>query len=219
MTVQLCRVDFEPVGKRVEVPAGGTLLDAAHAAGIELASVCGGHGHCGRCRLTVLAGDTGDPAEADRSFLSQPELDDGQRLACQTHIAGGVRAHVPRASLVTSQRLQIGGLARDVAVEAEVREWTAEPAVLCQLSPLARRTGWRLTAYLRGQEIVGVAAPGRRPAGLAVDLGTTKIAGYLVDLETGEELAADGVMNPQIAYGEDVIARLAHAARDPAGSP
>ena len=250
MTVQLCRVDFEPVGKRVEVTAGETLLDAARAAGIELASVCGGHGHCGRCRLSVLAGDIGDPAEADRSFLSQPELDDGQRLACQTHIAGGVRVHVPRASLVTSQRLQIGGLARDVAVEAEVREWlaeappptlsdhrsdfdrvaqslqaahglgglTAEPAVLRQLSPLARRTGWRLTAYLRGREIVGVAAPGRRPAGLAVDLGTTKIAGYLVDLQTGEELAADGVMNPQIAYGEDVIARLAHAARDPAGS-
>jgi uncharacterized 2Fe-2S/4Fe-4S cluster protein (DUF4445 family) len=251
MTVQLCRVDFEPVGKRVEVPAGGTLLDAAHAAGIELASVCGGHGHCGRCRLTVLAGDAGDPAEPDRSFLSRSELDAGQRLACQTHIAGGFRVHVLRASLVTSQRLQIGGLARDVAVEAEVREWlaeappptlcdhrsdldrvaqslrtghglrglTAEPAVLRQLSPLARRTGWRLTAYLRGHEIVGVAAPGRRPVGLAVDLGTTKIAGYLVDLESGEELAADGVMNPQIAYGEDVIARLAHAARDPGGSP
>src|SRR5215472_16686372 len=126
MTVQLCRVDFEPVGKRVEVLAGGTLLDAAHAAGIELASVCGGHGHCGRCRLTVLSGDIGGPAEADHSFLSQPELDDGQRLACQSHIAGGVRVHVPRASLVTSQRLQIGGLAGDVAVEAEVRGWLAE---------------------------------------------------------------------------------------------
>src|SRR5215471_5770408 len=94
MTVQLCRVDFEPVGKRVEVPAGGTLLDAAHAAGIELASVCGGHGHCGRCRLTVLSGDIGGPAEADHSFLSGPELDAGQRLACQTHIVGGVRVHV-----------------------------------------------------------------------------------------------------------------------------
>jgi len=49
--------------------------------------------------------------------------------------------------------------------------------------------------------------------GLAVDLGTTKIAGYLVDLESGEELAAAGVMNPQIGYGEDVISRLAHANR------
>jgi uncharacterized 2Fe-2S/4Fe-4S cluster protein (DUF4445 family) len=250
MPTHLCRVDFEPVGKRVEVPPGSTLLDAAHAAGIELASVCGGHGHCGRCRLTVLAGVIGDPAEADRSFLSPAELDAGQRLACQTHVAGGVRLHVPRASLITSQRLQIGGLARDVAVEAAVRAWpaavpaptlsdhrsdfdrvaqglrtahglrrlTAEPAVLRQLSPLARRTGWHLVAYVREHEIVGVAAPGRRPVGLAVDLGTTKIAGYLVDLETGEELAADGAMNPQIAYGEDVISRLAHAVRRPGGA-
>ena len=250
MPAELRRIDFEPVGKRVEVPAGTTLLEAAHAAGIELASICGGHGHCGRCRLAVLAGDVGAPAEADRSFLSQAELAAGQRLACQAHIAGDVRVHVPRASLVTSQRLQTGGPARDIAVEATVRGWqaetspptlsdhrsdfdrvaqslraahglrelTAEPAVLRQLSPLARRTGWRLTAYVRGHEIVGFAAPGRGPVGLAVDLGTTKIAGYLVDLETGEELAAAGVMNPQIAYGEDVIARLAHAARDHGGA-
>ena len=53
----------------------------------------------------------------------------------------------------------------------------------------------------------------RTPLGLAVDLGTTKIAAYLVDLETGETLASEGVMNPQIAYGEDVIARMAYAQR------
>jgi uncharacterized 2Fe-2S/4Fe-4S cluster protein (DUF4445 family) len=249
MSAQLCRIDFEPVGKRVEVPSGVTLLDAAHAAGIELASVCGGHGHCGHCRLTVLAGDAGQPGEADRGFLSAAELDAGQRLACQARVAGDVRVHVPRASLVTAQRLQVGGDARSVAVEAAVRGWPAEadppalddhrgdfdrvaaslrtahglgdlragPDVLRQLSPLARRTGWRLTAYVRGDEVVGFAAPGRRPVGLAVDLGTTKIAGYLVDLESGEQLAADGVMNPQIAYGEDVITRLAHAVRRPGG--
>ena len=53
--------------------------------------------------------------------------------------------------------------------------------------------------------------------GFAVDLGTTKIAGYLVDLETGEELAATGIMNPQIGYGEDVISRLVHAGRNDEG--
>ena len=47
--------------------------------------------------------------------------------------------------------------------------------------------------------------------GLAVDLGTTKVAGYLVDLDTGETLAAQGTMNPQISYGEDVISRITHA--------
>lgn len=49
------------------------------------------------------------------------------------------------------------------------------------------------------------------PVGLAVDLGTTKVAGFLVHLETGATLASQGIMNPQIAYGEDVMARLAYA--------
>jgi uncharacterized 2Fe-2S/4Fe-4S cluster protein (DUF4445 family) len=250
MSVQPCRIGFQPVGKRVEVPPGATLLDAARAAGIELASVCGGHGHCGRCRLTVLGGEAGQAGEADRAFLAADEIDQGQRLACQVHVTGDLHVHIPKASLVTAQRLQVAGTARDIAVEAAVRAWPAEatppsltdhrgdfdrvadslreahgltglvagPEVLRQLSPLARRTGWRLTCYARGEEVIGFAAPGRRPIGLAVDLGTTKVAGYLVDLESGEQLAADGVMNPQIAYGEDVIARLAHAVRKEGGA-
>jgi uncharacterized 2Fe-2S/4Fe-4S cluster protein (DUF4445 family) len=46
--------------------------------------------------------------------------------------------------------------------------------------------------------------------GLAVDIGTTKLAGYLVDMATGRTLAMKGIMNPQIAYGEDVMARITH---------
>ena len=61
-----------------------------------------------------------------------------------------------------------------------------------QLSPLARRTGWRLTVFSGAATSSASAEPGRRPVGFAADLGTTKIAGYLVDLETGEELAAHG---------------------------
>ncbi|MBA3028233.1 MAG: DUF4445 domain-containing protein [Desulfobacteraceae bacterium] len=52
---------------------------------------------------------------------------------------------------------------------------------------------------------------GRMGTGLAVDLGTTKIAAYLVDLKTGETLAQAGRINPQTAYGEDLMARIHHA--------
>lgn len=70
-----------------------------------------------------------------------------------------------------------------------------------------------ITITLRGKEVTNSFPAGRasKPAGFAVDLGTTKIAGFLVDLETGATLAAEGVLNPQIAYGEDVISRLAYA--------
>ena len=87
--------------------------------------------------------------------------------------------------------------------------------VLRELSPRLRAEGWQISAVVRGEEIVAVGPPSIRPLGLAVDLGTTKIAGYLVDLESGATLASRGVMNPQIAYGEDVITRLAFALGSP----
>jgi len=71
----------------------------------------------------------------------------------------------------------------------------------------------RAVVAVRGSEVINIYA-GRLappPVGLAVDLGTTKIAGFLLNLETGAVLAADGIMNPQIAYGEDVMARLCYA--------
>jgi len=54
--------------------------------------------------------------------------------------------------------------------------------------------------------------------GLAVDIGTTKLAAYLVRLETGETTAKAGAMNPQISFGEDVISRIAYAGREPDGA-
>lgn len=82
---------------------------------------------------------------------------------------------------------------------------------LRDLSPGLRSWDWKLRASVRDDEIVAVCPPTGRHLGLAVDLGTTKIAGYLVDLEAGRTLASRGIMNPQIAYGEDLIARLSRA--------
>lgn len=72
---------------------------------------------------------------------------------------------------------------------------------------------------VRGAEVIGIRLgdPAAPPLGLAVDLGTTKVAGYLLELETGNLVGAEGVMNPQIPYGEDVMSRLAHALSHPDG--
>lgn len=70
---------------------------------------------------------------------------------------------------------------------------------------------WPLRAIARGNELIHFAPAGRRMLGLAVDLGTTNAAGFLVDLETGERLASLGVENPQVAWGADLISRLNYA--------
>ena len=56
-----------------------------------------------------------------------------------------------------------------------------------------------------------------RLLGIAFDIGTTTVVGYLVDLDTGERLAVSSQLNPQTRYGDDVISRIDHAGRTPDG--
>ena len=81
-------------------------------------------------------------------------------------------------------------------------------AVLRTLSPLLRSWNWECQVSVRGDEVVSLGPWPSRQLGLAIDLGTTKVAGYLVDLGDGRTLAAKGIMNPQISYGEDIISRI-----------
>jgi len=80
-----------------------------------------------------------------------------------------------------------------------------------RLPSILRNHEWQVTAAVMHDKVVAVLPPSNPPLGIAVDLGSTKLAGYLVDLTNGDVLAAQGMMNPQIAYGEDVMARLTHA--------
>ncbi len=88
--------------------------------------------------------------------------------------------------------------------------------VIREASALFRRWGWEARVTLYGHDIMHIGRADAPWLGLAVDIGTTKIAAYIVDLTTGRTVAARGAMNPQIAYGEDVIARLMYASRGPA---
>ncbi|MFO7773903.1 MAG: 2Fe-2S iron-sulfur cluster-binding protein, partial [Dehalococcoidia bacterium] len=87
--------------------------------------------------------------------------------------------------------------------------------VLRTLSDQLRSWNWECQAVVRNDEVIALLAPSTRLLGLAIDLGTTKIAGYLVDLGNGRTLAARGVMNPQISYGEDIVTRMTRAIRSP----
>lgn len=91
------------------------------------------------------------------------------------------------------------------------------PTLLSRLSQHLRSQGWRARIAIRpeadGTALVSVLPVGALLAGLAMDLGSTKLAIFLVDLESGSILAQAGVMNPQISFGEDVVSRIAYANR------
>ncbi len=80
--------------------------------------------------------------------------------------------------------------------------------------PEALREGeWVVTAVLWGGCEVLSLEPGDtsdKLFGFAVDVGTTKLAGYLLDLKSGETLTTASLPNPQISFGEDLISRVTY---------
>ncbi|GBC75609.1 2Fe-2S ferredoxin-5 [archaeon HR06] len=88
---------------------------------------------------------------------------------------------------------------------------------LINLPNVIRESQWCITVVVRDNKEVLWIEKGDTTArlfGFAIDVGTTKLAGYLVDLNTGEVLASTSYPNPQATYGGDVASRVAFAMKD-----
>lgn len=89
--------------------------------------------------------------------------------------------------------------------------------LLRRLPGLLRQKDGSLTVTTFNGEVVAIEAgdTSAHKYGMAFDIGTTSIVGSLLDLDSGEELAAVGGINPQAVYGGDLMSRIAYAQFDP----
>ncbi|MEM3004640.1 MAG: ASKHA domain-containing protein, partial [Candidatus Bathyarchaeia archaeon] len=98
----------------------------------------------------------------------------------------------------------------------DVGYWT-----LRDLPSILRAQDWKVTvSVFREQEIIKV-EPGdktRSCYGFAADIGTTKLAGYLVDLRTGKTISTVSSLNPQSKFGSDIISRITYSMSSPGAS-
>jgi len=245
-TSQPITIDFEPLGRRVTVPRGNTILKAAQLAGIDLVAICGGVGVCGSCRVRLVEGQLSPATGAEMKALGTNQLADGFRLACKAYPLTDARVEVPPESLNLTQKLQLDGTESafelsPAVIPVELRlsppdlfdlrsdldranqylnemgcpPLSAGVEMLAALSNSLRDQNWNnRVAICPGREtseLAGALSSSRPLLGLAADLGSTKLAFYLINLENGATLAQTGRMNPQIAYGEDVVSRIAFA--------
>ncbi|MGZ9236020.1 MAG: ASKHA domain-containing protein, partial [Anaerolineales bacterium] len=96
---------------------------------------------------------------------------------------------------------------------------TIDYQCLRTLSSTLREARWNVTVSVwQDKEVIAV-QPGyvEDSYGAAVDIGSTTVALYLCNLRTGELLAAESEMNPQIVYGEDVMSRIQYSIEHPDG--
>lgn len=206
---------------------------------MPIASICGGKGTCGKCKVKAI-GPLSPLTAQEKGHLSAEEIAAGYRLACQARVQGptvvevppivevqykiafplaiaerGLKPNVrkvylclPRPSL-GDQRPDLTRLKGALGFDFEAAELTA----LRRLPEVLRRADWGVTAVLVGSRLISMEEGDTQGEsyGIAFDLGTTTVAAYLMDLNTGQQLGAAAATNRQTAYGDDVMSRLDHA--------
>ena len=257
-------VIFTPSGRRGRFATGTTVLDAARSLGVDIDSVCGGRGICGRCQVTQAIGGfpkhgiTSEPghlsafSDLEATYRSEKGLAADRRLSCTATVCGDVLIDVPPESQVHRQVVRKGLDVRTFIVdpvvrlhyvevtppelasptgdlarlfEALEREWQltdldADLGVIRQLQPALEAGRYGVTvAVHEGRQVIAV-WPGLHETayGVAIDVGSTTIAGHLANLADGAVLASNGVMNPQIRFGEDLMSRVSYAMMHPEGA-
>ncbi len=126
-------VVFMPSGKKGRFTAGTPLLDCARQLGVDVDSVCGGRGICGRCQVVIAEGDFakhGVVSEAgnvepltgpERRFDARTGLATGRRLSCHARLLGDLVVDVPPESQIHRQVIRKRAEVRAIEIDPVVR--------------------------------------------------------------------------------------------------
>ncbi len=126
-------VVFTPSGRRGRVPIGTPLLQAARSLGVDIDSVCGGRGLCGRCQVLLAEGDFakhGVTSRAEnlspfgaveREYCRHQPMAPGRRLSCSAQVLGDLVIDVPSDSQVHRQVVRKAAEAHDIELDPVVR--------------------------------------------------------------------------------------------------
>ncbi len=179
---------FKDYGKEAELIKGRNILSYLQELEIDVNASCGGEGKCGQCLVEFESalGVLSEKTEAEKKFVH----DDTHRLACQAIILKTdehIYVRVPRGGYYILE----SGEYKEIPLEPFVHREAER--VFCESIDLGEYTG-------------GI-------YGIALDIGTTTLVIYLIDLENGEVLSVISRENPQTKYGNNVISRIEFARR------
>jgi len=134
MTQDTAKVVFMPSGRRGEFPIGTPLLQAAQKLGVDIDSICGGRGLCGRCQILCMEGDfpklgvhsslehlNGLTETEKRYEAKRKPLAAGRRLGCHAYVEGDLVIDVPADSQVHQQLVRKDAELRDIVLDTSMQ--------------------------------------------------------------------------------------------------
>lgn len=213
----------------IDVLVGTLLSECIKSAGLALEAPCNGLGLCGKCRVKAW-GNLYSPETSENGFINSPDV----RLACLARVRGEVWIELPPKGQQLKTINQ--GYSIEVAVDSCVKqvmlpvpEKTAPPyleslpygsvsADLYQkMGQLEKARALQIYGILLDNDLINLEPEPGEILGVAVDIGTTGISAYLLDLISGEILQKESCLNPQTKFGGDVLSRISYCLENPQG--
>ncbi|PCI54257.1 MAG: hypothetical protein COB36_10405 [Alphaproteobacteria bacterium] len=234
-------ITFEPDNIKGQCYPNDTLLDVARRSGVSIASSCGGRGICKSCIVYFKDGGAPPAIKEDIDFFSQKKITKGWRRACCSRPIKDAVIHIPQRTRVANARISIDGadiwtcpdpvvktypilldggeINSDSLLAAVKSSYNGDlkhisSEILRALPDLIKDNWYKFLLVSRFGEVISILPSTSKIYGVAIDLGTTNIGVYLVDLRSGATISAEGVENPQIPYGGDLIARITETKRN-----
>ncbi len=255
---------FQPDGIKGEISEAKTVLEASRELGVEITSLCGGMGSCGKCKVKIEEGSFekygitslhqhfSQFTEEEGKFIQEKERDEGYRLGCAARIQGDVMIFIPEESRGGNKMARKAATERSIELKPAIGLYFLELSpptfhdplgdfdrlkkalieryhldasididysTLLKLSHTLRQGDWKVTvAIWMEKEIIDI-NPGKVHDfyGLAVDVGTTTVVGYLCNLQNGRLIATETMTNPQVTFGEDIMSRITYTVTHPEG--
>ncbi len=231
------RITFLPDNKSINILPGQNLLEAATKIGIDINSSCGGSGNCDKC-LVIPSGSQAPvracqyrpdrdmvvtvPDTSRRSRIMQVlnhGLNINTDINCEPELEiVKLRINPPDMTDLRSDGKRLINAVSDATGNLD-NVFSVSFNLLRHLPIIARESIYQNNQNYNAYAVIDSKKTiiGLRPItesnkvqlyGVAIDLGTTTIAGALVDLVTCEVIGRASGSNPQSAHGDDVISRI-----------
>lgn len=228
------KVNFPKENINIKVEKNTILLDVIRHAGLNIETPCNGKGFCGKCKV-IAKGQLSEPCENEKKFIDDSK---DERLSCMAIVLGDVELVLieKKKALKTISK----GFSISVAVDSPVKIIKLPEITKSSPVPYVEYLGYKLSsaklykkiaeAYIDEysyKELWGVVYKDKildinnykkDILGVAIDIGTTGISYYLVDLSNGEIVGSLSSLNPQTEFGGDVLSRITYCMENPLGA-
>ena len=221
----MARITFPKNNLELDVQNGTKLIECIRKAGLYIEAPCNGKGKCGKCKV-IARGNLSPKTKEEEKFTEEEHV----RLACICEVMGDAKIELIEKDKNKKLKTINQGFSIEKQLDSKIKkielkgvgEKTNRPykntlnfkaeklSVLKRIGEIEKNKEKDLCGVIHKEELIDIINKDKSVLAVAVDIGTTGLSAYLLNLEDGQILNKMSDLNPQTEYGGDVLSRITY---------